>query len=79
MSSVEALSSVETSGATKGLNKTFFFHIKKSSNYVLTVHGTEWQVASKQKYGHPTAGLKKQTAAERREHLENLPRIPKFT
>lgn len=75
-----ALPSVETSGATKGLNKTFYFHIKKSSNYViLTVHGTEWQVAGKQKYGHPTAGLKKQTAAERREHLENLPRIPKFT
>lgn len=78
MSFVGALSSVETSGATEGLNKTFFSY-KKSSNYILTVHGTEWQVAGKQTYGYPTAGLKKQIAAERREHLENLPRIPKFT
>lgn len=36
-------------------------------------------MAGKGKYGYPTAGLKNQTAAERKECLKNLPRIPKFT
>lgn len=36
-------------------------------------------MAGIEKYGHPTAGLKNQTAAERRVCLKNLPRIPKFT